>query len=336
MKVEKHHSSYRVRKMVQGKTHYITYDHKPTQAEVMRDLLELEETVPVKGSFFACAESYIDSKSNVISPKTIRSYKSLLNASISKQFRALQIANITQQDIQLEVNRFAADHSPKSVRNLHGFISAVLSQFRPNMSISTTLPQKAKYEHYTPSEDDIKRILEASKDDAPNHICFQLGCMSLRRSEILALTLDDIDGNILTINKAVVQNSDGDWVIKSTKSTAGTRKIYIPDSLVEEIRELGYIYNRNPDKMRRALNRYQDKLGIPRFRFHDLRHFFASYAHEKGMSEQAIMDTGGWRSAETLRSVYRHSMGLQDAQKATFEDLIVGQNLGQNGYKKGL
>lgn len=322
--------------MIGGKTFTILFDHKPSEAEVMRSLLEFTETAPVKGSFLSCAKSYINSKENVISPKTIRTYHSIIDSCISNEFKHKQIAQITQQDIQIEINRYASDHSPKTVRNLHGFISAVLGQFRPNMVIRTTLPQKVVNECYTPSEDDIRRILDASKDDAPNHICFQLGCMSLRRSEIMALTLDDLDGNTLTINKAMVQNQNKEWVIKSTKTTAGTRKIYIPDSLVDEIKGLGYIYNRHPNKMRLALHRYQDKLGIPRFRFHDLRHFFASYAHEHGMSEQTIMETGGWKSPTTLRAIYRHSLNKETAQRQLFDDIINGKKSGKNDNRDSL
>ena len=337
MKVEKRgDNSYRVRKMIEGKKHYILFDHKPSEAEIMRSVLEFTETAPVKGSFLSCAKSYIASKENVMSPKTVKSYHSLLDSSISDGFKKKQIAQITQQDIQLEINRYASNHAPKSTRNLHAFISAVLGQFRPNMVIRTTLPQKVVNERYTPSEDDIRRILDASKDDIPNHICFQLGVMSLRRSEILALTLDDLDGNTLTINKALVQNTDKEWVIKPTKTAAGTRKIYIPDSLVNEIKGLGYIYNRHPNKMRLALQRYQKQLGIPRFRFHDLRHFFASYAHEQGMSEQTIMETGGWKSAETLRAIYRHSLNAEAAQRQLFDGILNGQNLGQNDNRDSL
>ena len=138
----------------------------------------------------------------------------------------------------------------------------------------------------------------------------------------MALTLDDIEGNVLTINKAMVQNSDKEWVVKSTKTTAGTRQIYIPDDLISEIREQGYVYNRSPNKMRVALQRYQDRLGIPRFRFHDLRAYFASYAHEHGVSEQTIMETGGWHSAECLRKVYRHSMNKKQTQRDLFEGMF--------------
>ena len=329
MKVEKRSkNTYRIQKMIGGKRYSINFDHKPSQAEIMRSLLEIEETAPVKGSFLACANSYIKSKDKVISPSTIKGYTSILKA-LPNDFKRLEIARITQIDIQTVINDYAADHSPKTTRNVHGFISAVLRQFRPDMNIYTTLPQKSVYEHYTPSEDDIKKILDACKGDPFYHIPFQLGIMGLRRSEVCALTLDDISGNTLTINKALVKDVNNQWIVKQTKTNAGTRKIYIPDSLVKEIMEYGKIFDGNPTTLLYGLNKYQDKLGIPRFRFHDLRHFFCSYAHDHGISEQTIMETGGWASAETLRRIYRHGMNVEAAQKQLFDGLFYGEKSGE-------
>ena len=321
MKIEKHGNKYRVYKQVDGKRVRLVFDHKPSQQELFTALADNDFSAN-KSSFLSCAKSYIQSKSNVLSPSTIKGYTSVLS-SIPDEFCSKSVSQIEQTGIQMVINEYASDHTPKSVRNMHGFISAVLRQFRPNMNIYTTLPQKVVNEHYTPSEDDIRRILDATKDNPFYHIPFQLGIMSLRRSEVCALTLDDISGNILTINKALVKDVDNNWVIKPTKTTAGTRKIYIPDSLVSEIEQYGKIFDGNPTTLLYGLNKLQDKLGIPRFRYHDLRHFFASYAHEKGiMSEQTIMETGGWRSAETLRKVYRHSLNAQESQKALFDGII--------------
>lgn len=327
MKIDKLPSgNYNVRKQVNGRRISITFDHKPSRVEIIKALSRVVDDATEKSSFKSCAESYINSKSNVLSPSTVRLYLSYINSIIDEDFLNRRIDRITQQDIQFFVNDFAVEHSPKTVRNVHGFISAVLRQFRPNMNIYTTLPQKRLYEPYTPSEEDIKRILDASKDDKRYHVCFQLGIMGLRRSEICALSPSDIQGNTLIIDKALVKDKDKNWVIKTTKTTAGTRKIYIPDSLVAEIEQNGYVFNGYPNKMLDALKRYQDKLGIPRFRFHDLRHFFASYAHEKGiMSEQTIMETGGWKSVETLRSRYRHGMNVQNSQKELFDGLLKNE-----------
>ncbi len=322
MKIEQRPSGkYRVRKMVNGVVTSITFEHKPSQAEVIRAMSEQLKTVPKKGCFLNCANSYIKSKTNVISPSTIKGYTSILN-SIPEDFRLLEINDITQVDIQTVINDYAQDHTPKTVRNLHGFISAVLRQFRPDMVIYTTLPQKREYEHYTPSEGDIKMILDATQDKPFYHIPFQLGIMGLRRSEVCALTMDDINGNTLTINKAMVKDVNNNWVIKQTKTLAGTREIYIPDSLVSEIEQYGKIYEGEPTTLLYGLNKLQDKLGIPRFRFHDLRHFFASYAHSKGISDADIMASGGWKSDYTMKSVYRHDMKAREAQQQIFNSLL--------------
>lgn len=324
IKVEKLPSgSYRIRKMINGNAIQITFDHKPSQTEVIQALSPQTDVVPVKGSFSSCADSYIKSKENVLSPSTIRGYQSILR-NIPDTFTKKKLSQITQSDIQAVMNEYASDHSPKSTRNAHGFIVAVLRQFRPSMQIHTTLPQKKPNEGYIPTENDIKQILDASKGTR-YHIPFQFGIMSLRLSEICALTFEDIDtkNNLVTIDKALVKDQHNKYVLKSTKTEAGTRTLYIPDKLIDEIRgNDGIIYSGYPNQCLKALNRYQDKLGIPRFRFHDLRHFFASYAHSQGVSDADIMASGGWRSDYTMKNVYRHELRQREAQQRVYDSLI--------------
>lgn len=312
-------NSYRVRHQIDRKRVSINFDHEPSQKEILKALASL--SVPVKGSFLSCAESYIESKRNVISPSTIKGYRALLKG-LPDDFKKMKLSTITQIEIQKLINDYSVDHKPKTVRNAHGFISAVLRQYRPEMVLSTTLPQKIENKAYIPNEDDIRRILDASKNDPFYHIAFQLGVMGLRRSEICALELSDITGNTLSITKALVEDENKNWVIKQTKTAAGTREIYIPDSLIAEIQENGKIYDGYPNTLVRGLHKYQDRLSIPRFRFHDLRHFFASYAHSQGVSDADIMATGGWKSDFTMKSVYRHEMKQREAQKSIYNSLL--------------
>lgn len=150
------------------------------------------------------------------------------------------------------------------MRNYHGFISAVLGTFCPNLKICTTLPQKVKNEPYIPSDDDVRRILEYAKE-TKYEIPIILACYGMRRSEICALTPDDIDGDVVTINKAKVQNQSHEWVTKTTKTTASTREIIIPVEIANRIREQGYVYNGHPgkitDKNREAQREAAGKLG---------------------------------------------------------------------------
>ena len=55
-------------------------------------------------------------------------------------------------------------------------------------------------------------------------------------------------------------------------------------------------------------------LGIPRFPFHKLRHFFASYMHDLGYSDKQIQEFGGWKSDHIMKSVYQHAMDMQEVK----------------------
>lgn len=213
-------------------------------------------------------------------------------------------------DIQKKVNRLSEAHSPKTVRNYHGFISAVLGTFRPEMKIYTTLPQKIKNEPYIPSDEDIKRILEYARD-TEYEIPIMLACYGLRRSEICALTVSDLDGDVLHINKAKVFGDDG-WVEKGTKTTSSTRDIIIPAAIADKIRERGYIYKGHPNSISEYLAAAEEKLGVPKFTMHKLRHYFASKMSVLNVPEADIMRLGGWESDHVMKAVYRHSMMEKD------------------------
>lgn len=324
MNIEKLPSGkYRVTQMYHRKRYRITFDHKPTQKEIMAQLSKrLEEDAAYNnGSFFSCVDEYIRSKSNVLSPTTIISYRQLLRAMPERL--NVNINDLTQFDIQSAVNEYAVTHSPKTVKNFHGLISSVLKMFRPNMSLHTTIPKGKPREVTIPNHEDISRILKAV-EGTEYHIPFQLGCLGLRKGEILALTIDDLDGDCLTINKTMVISEEGGYQIKDMpKTVTSVRRVYIPDALASEIRERGHIYEGFPGQLLKALHRTQDELGIPRCRFHDLRHYFASYAHSLGMSDADIMEMGGWKTDSIMKTVYRHAMADAEVKKG-FADKILG------------
>lgn len=329
MNIEKRGNSYRVRKMVDGKRKIVSFDHKPTDAEVYKafeDVLFKKEYD--KYPFETYANKYIDSKRNVLSPSSIITYERFLNA-ISRKFLDIPLFEITQFDVQTEINRYAKKHAPKTVKSLHGFIASVIGLFRPELILKTTLPQSIKKEKYTPTENDIRAILEASKD-TDDYIGFSLGIYGLRRGEVCALELSDLDGNALHIHSTMVWNKG--WIKKENpKTDESNRTIYISDELADLIREKGYFFPYSPNKLLEHLNKLQGKLGIPQFRFHDLRHYFATYASSI-MSEQDAMALGGWRSDHIFKRIYRDSM--EDSRKKSSELFTQKMFMDQNGQKE--
>lgn len=301
--------NYQIRQMIDGRTYSVTVPYKPTKKEAYQLITE-----KAKGGFSGdmtfkkASEEYIAGKKSVLSPSTVRGYNTILR-SLPESFTGLPLGAVTAWDVQKVVDKFA-DKSPKTVRNVHGFISAILGTFRPDLKLSTTLPQKAPKEAYIPSNADISRILEAVKGTR-YEVPFRLACYGLRRSEICALTPDDLsDDNYLSITKAKVK-ADKEWVIKGTKTTASTRTVLIDAELAALIRSTGTVFEVNPNMLYLELTRQQDLLGIPHFSFHKLRHYFASKAHALGMPDAVIMDMGGWKTDHTMKQIYRHAQAEQ-------------------------
>ena len=325
MKIEKLPSgSYRIRKTYKGQVYTVVFDGKPTQKEAMQAMAKELDKVQGKQTsltFRAAANEYIGTKRNILSPTTIRGYNSALKT-ISTKFQDIKIHDITALDIQVEINQLAKDHSPKTVRNYHGFISAVLGTFCPNLRISTTLPQKVKNEPYIPSDDDVRRILEYAKG-TEYEIPIILACHGLRRSEICALTAEDIDGDAIKIDKAMVENEDLNWITKTTKTTSSTRAVIIPKEIADQIKERGYVYKGYPGQITKFLSRAEKNLGIPHFPLHKLRHYFASKLSALNIPEADIMRMGGWETDHVMKSVYRHSMDAdnRNAQRKISERL---------------
>lgn len=319
MKIEKLPSgSYRARKMCKGTTYTITLSYKPTERELILLFAEKmqEDTIKTDGTFLHFANEYIEARSNILSPATIRTYNIKIGQ-LTDHFKALKMSDITPTDVQTEINSFSQKHSPKSVRTLHGFIASILGIYRPNLKLHTSLPMMIKKADFEPKTTDIKAILNRAKGTRYS-IPFQLGVLGLRRGEICALELSDLEDNKLHITKDVVYN-DGQWIVTDTpKTEASNRTIILPDSLVNEIKEAGCIYDGHPNGLNRAIKRYQKELGIEQFRFHSLRAYFASYAHALGISDQDIMSMGGWATDYVMKSVYRKTME-ESRQKAMSE-----------------
>lgn len=312
MTIEKRGNKYRITEMRNGTVIRITVDHKPTKVEA-RELIEGKfRNYSTAQPFGRASEAYIESKKDILSPTTIKSYHSILR-NTSERFLCTPVCELSLPVVQAEVNRYSVSHSYKSVKNFSGFIMGVIKFYGGDIR-SPKLPQKVVTDAYIPTEEDVRLILNEVKG-TKYEIAFLLAALGLRRSEICALTIDDLDGNILTVNKALVQNEDKEWIIKLTKTTSSTRTVLLPDYLVDLINEQGVIYEGFPGQIYKRMTDIQKKLGIPHFSLHKMRHFFASYMHQLGMSDKQIQEAGGWKTDGIMKTVYQHAMNMDAAKK---------------------
>lgn len=309
------------------KTKSLTHKDKRTLARMAAAYADLHREVKDPESFQHCADAYISAREAILSPSTIRGYKSMLKALKSEygRFCAENIHDFGQRDLQDLVDDMARKKkSSKTISNRVGFINSVLV-YAGAHRLTVQLPQRTKVTYSIPDTDMARRIA-SDVSGKPLEVPVLLGMLGLRRSEICALELSDLDGSTLHIHSAVVYASGGKKVKKAPKTTASDRYVVIPDSLADKIRSQGYITKMNPNSLTKAWERLIKKGKYPPIRFHDLRHFFVSYANNiLHLSDAQIMKMGGWATSAVMRSVYLQSMEDEKASQSvsTFMSTIT-------------
>ena len=294
-----------------GKRHYESFT-APTKKEA--EYLAAEFSLNKKQlyrsdkTFGQALEYYISVRENISSPRTVANYRRLQNTDL-KPLINVKIADITQETIQKFVNSDAIIHSPKTVRDNHGLISAVLKQERPDFALNTVLPQRTRPDLYVPSDSDVSAIISLAQGTDLEIPIMLAAFGPMRRGEICALHSDCISGNVVHVKRNMVLGPDKNWIIKSPKTYSGDRFIEFPDFVAAKLQEInGPVTHLNPDALTCRFRRLVKRSGVPPFRFHDLRHYCASIQHALGIPDAYIMQRGGWQSDGILKAVYRHTM----------------------------
>lgn len=269
-------------------------------------------------------DKYIESKKNILSPRSITSYQSI-RRNYLQSLMHMHLSDIKKEFLQNAFNLEAAKVSPKTLRSVHGLISAVYKMqdaYLPKI----LLPQKQKSEMSIPTAKDISLLLEAFSNDEDMRLAVMLAAyLGLRRSELCALQMKDYKNGVLAINKAIVKNEEKEWVVKQPKSTAGYRKIPVPDILATELDNIKRKQDENIVRLSPDLvtHRFVDKREIlpelTMFRFHDLRHYYASVMLALGVPDKYAMERMGHATNNMLKTVYQHTM--KDKQNEISETL---------------
>jgi len=275
------------------------------QSGIQRDEIE---NISLRSAY----ERFLQAKNNVLSPSTIIGYTNLMRNSL-QDIMDFKICKLTNEAVQRSINIYSATHSPKSVRNCYGLLSAVLNMFAPGFNLTVKLPQKIKVSLYIPTDDIIKSVLDAAKG-SELEIPILLGAIgTLRRGEICALQDYDVYDTGVHVNKSMVKDIEGNWGIKPPKTFSSDRYVELPPFLVKQLRSIkGRIVDMTPQKLSTAFTQLLKDNNIPLFRFHDLRHYSVSILHAMGIPDKYIMAQGGWATNYTMQNVYNHI--LEDKQ----------------------
>lgn len=276
---------------------------------------------------------YIESRSAVLSPSTIRGYNTIKRQRFTDTLMTRKISTLTEKTVQDDVNaELLKGISAKTLndafslirkacltkdKKLTVFEGIALPQVQPNIPVMLTIEQLGV----------LINSLHESPCELPLLIALWLG---LRRSEIFALEKSDFDFNAktITVHAALVPNTENKYTKKGTKTAASVRVFSCPDYILDKVKELpeGRIYNHGHDYMSRCLHKLCEAHGLPLIRVHDLRHLNASIMLLLNIQDKYSMERGGWSSKKTMKGRYQHTF---DSEKQAVDKQI-------NDYFKNL
>ena len=286
----------------------LTQDSNPDAVKKSQELLTIADAI----------DNYIDSRSNILSPSTIKGYKCM------RKYRFQSVMGLplsTAVNWQAVINDESGEVSAKTVKNAWGLLATVLKENHIAVP-SVRLPQIVKNEHEFLQPDQIKILVKAIEGHR-FELAYLLGLHSLRRSEICAVKKSDIKKDKIIVSGAKVYDEDGNLVErKENKTVTSQRTVPI---MMQRINVLSnkcdteYLCPYKPSILTNPLNTVCRQNNLPEIGLHGLRHSFASLCYHLHISEMQCMEFGGWSDIHVMRKIYTH---LADVDRKSAEDKL--------------
>ena len=252
---------------------------------------------------------YIDDRSKVVSPVTVKTY--LAYIPYFDSIKDMFVSDIDTPTVQRLINDMAVSVAPKTIRSRIGFLISALDYAGNDKKFKLRYPQTIKRELTTPDHEDVYRLIAAADSTLKPIICLA-AFGTLRRGEIAALKQADIsrDMRLISVHADMVLDKENHFVYKEMPKTVGSyRSVQLPDDIIGLLPDSGapgdFVFSLTPTAITRRFEKLRDRLGLHHIRFHDLRHFSASFRSDIGIPKKYIELEGGWtQESKVLSSVY--------------------------------
>lgn len=301
-----------------------------------RNFLEQYATSP-DITFKAMYEKYIRFKENRVRASTLASQRNAIELHILPFFSDRIVSEITPADVsewqsQLLDKGFSASHT----RQIYAYLRMIFKYAVDYLGLSKSpaiaqicKPERKRVDFWTPEEyeafsDQIKDVPELF---TAFEILFYTG---MRKGELLALTLHDIDfkAKTISINKTLVY-VDGVYSMQPPKTERSKRTVDAPEFLLEEIRAYTRkFYAIDPEQrlfpysrvwLGQAMTRICQAHNLKPIRIHDLRHSHASLLINLGANPLMIAERLGHENVTETMNTYSHL--FKSHQKEIIEKL---------------
>ncbi len=294
-----------------------------------------------------------------IRPSTYASYQSYVKLHIVPGLGHHALPKLTPQHVQAFLNaKTAAGLSPRTVQYIRAILRRALGQavkwgmVSRNVATLVDPPRSVRTQVRPLTADQARALILFTKDDRLGPLFHVAITTGLRQGELFGLRWEDIDlaAGTLTVRHAV-QRIDGKPALVEPKTALSRRTVTLPVSAVAALRTQR---TRQLQERLLASSRWQDwnlvfastigtplepsnvthrfqrllaDAGLPRQRFHDLRHCAASLLLAGGVAPRTIMGILGHSQISLTMNTYAHlSPALEDeAARALDAVLAVGE-----------
>ena len=285
-----------------------------------------------------------------VRPSSHQTYRGYIDNHIRPNIGDIPLERLTALDIQKlckkllangRVDRLESKGQPKglsvkTVRNIHQILSSALKLAQEQKLIASNpaegcaLPRLEHREMKTLPVEQLQSFLREAKDSGVFELYYLELATGLRRGELLGLKWEDIDlergdlrvrRQIARINGEVVEAplktknayrtlplaADTIDVLEAQRKKAGDSPWVFPSPTGGPI---------SPDSVMHMLHRVLKRAGLPRVRFHDLRHTFATLALQNGVDVKTVSGMLGHFSAGFTLDTYAHVTTASQRQAA--------------------
>ena len=277
---------------------------------------------------------------------TYSSYTAMINKPVGPYFRQrnLTLRELKARHLQMFYSEMLRKVKPNTVIHYHAIIHSALKyavktdMLVQNVADKVDRPKKNSFQPVFLSAEEMQKMFEALRGTKLELPVLVAAFYGLRRGEVVGLKWDAIDfeqGTISvkrTVTSTIIDGKYQEFEQQSAKTKSSLRTLPLIGSFreyflqVKEAQELnkqvcGNCYNyeydgfvfvdelgerMRPNYLTEYFPKYIAKHGMPKMRFHDLRHSCASLLLANGVPLKQIQEWLGHSDFSTTANIYAH------------------------------
>lgn len=296
-----------------------------------------------------------------VRPSSHQTYQGYIQNHIRPNIGDIPLEKLTSLDLQKfykklltqgRVDRVEAKGQPKglsakTVRNIHQILSSALKLAQEqrlilsNPAEGCALPRVEHQEMKTLTTVQLASFFREARESGVFELYYLELATGLRRGELLGLKWEDIDlerGDLRV--RRQVSRINGEVVEAPLKTKNAYRTLPLAEDTVsvlkEQRRKVGnspWVFPSpnggpiSPDSVLHMLHRVLKRAGLPKVRFHDLRHTFATLALQNGVDVKTVSGMLGHFSAGFTLDTYAHITRAAQRQAAQTMRSVLSETL---------